>query len=499
MKETHIEKRGQGNIVRRFRALGGALDPFGEKKPIGGSAYALFENDIALLIDAGAYNQTDDDLDVQDEVLRSARDAERSATAGLLDDTPPSVRSSTSIAVPFGQLREAYLPDFQVLEGMKHIFVIVTHAHNDHAGLLPFLFRQFGPDRVTALMTLPTHAICSWLWPDALGIMRDKGRESLYSSRDIRTTNEKIVHVGFGENIDVGPFSFVLYPAGHILGAAGVLVTARNPDMTMFFSGDYSIKDQHTVLGAEFPRRSVDYLVTETTYAGKMGVPREHVESVMVDKMFETLSGGGNVLFPALSSRVPEIFSVLQKHEIDHKYPIYIDGAGSTLADIYTKFGAVHPAIREHFVDLGGDWRAARRTRVSIFATDTPTIVITPSGMLSGGRAIGYFKAWAGSDRNLIALTSYQGPCSTGSQLLSSKSGKSKRVKVDGKNIRVRARVDNFALSAHCDGDEILQTIQDFRPRMTFMVHGDEPGMDSIVSHRGDSAVKAFLGDDYVL
>lgn len=474
---------------RFFIAAGGALDPERRKPPIGGSAYIIIDelSRSALVVDCGAYHLSEEELDRLNDALVSF-DESQEYSMEVSGVRFPKFRSLISQPIPYDELDEEHIPNISLLKDMENIFCVATHGHHDHIGALPFLWRQYR-EKLHIFMTKPTFDICDWNWFDSLRIARREERQALFNRWDVNLMKKQIQCVNAGERVKAGPFTLDVFYAGHILGAIGVLVTMQNPRTTFFFSGDFSIKDQHTVRGAVFPDFHVDFLVTESTYAGKTSLPREQVESQLMADVRSKLEHGGKVLCPALATRVPELFAIFKRFGLADQYSLYIDGAGRELAELYSNHQAVDPSIMNHFIASSGD-------RNAIASSSTPLVVIAPSGMLAGGHAIRYLKAWAQDPRNLIALSSYQGPCSTGNRILVAPEGSTIRVD-KGEYMNLNARVRNYALSGHADGEEIMQTIDHFNPQTAFLVHGDEGGMESIVADYGPRAIKTALNTFY--
>lgn len=474
----------------QFIAFGGALDPKRERPPIGGSEYAFIDWDTrtALLIDCGAYHL-------------SAKERERQSRALLapalpLFDHEILGKQSFPIWSKMGAItrytEENDLPeissnDEEILHNMREIYVIASHGHADHIGALPYLKRRF-PD-VRIMMSKETLEIALWSWYDSFRVAASEKRQMPFDAIDVRKIQKSIEFVAPHESVTAGSFHVEFFPAGHILGALCMKIT--HGSLSVFVSGDISFKDQRTRQGATIPVGKVDYVVSESTYAGNVGISREEAERRMLAHVRHTLTEGGKVLFPALAvGRSSEIFSILEAQGITKDYGVYLDGSACRLAKIYASHGALSSSIAQHFVDS----LALRR---EILYSDRPLVVIAPSGMLSGGQAVRYTQAWAAYPRNLIALSSYQDPCSPGSRLLDIKRGE--KVYFYGKTLEFNAQVNNFTLSAHMDGSELVRMIEHFKPKKAFLVHGEESRIDSMIAKFGKSVEKTFVNKEYSL
>lgn len=474
----------------QFVAFGGAPDPKKERPPIGGSEYALIDWDskTALLVDCGAYNL-------------SARERGRQSRALLSPASPifdheilgrqrfpvwPKMGAITRYTEE-NDFSEVSLNDEETLRNMREIYVVASHGHADHIGALPYLKRRFPDARI--VMSRETLEIALWSWYDSFRVAASEKRQIPFDAIDVRRIQKSIKFVAPFESLAAGPFHVEFFPAGHILGALCMKIS--HGALSIFVSGDISFKNQRTMSGASLPQGSIDYVVSESTYAGNVGIPRDEAESQMLAHARHVLAGGGKVLFPALAvGRSSEVFSILEAHGITKEYDVYLDGSACRLAKIYASHGVLSPSVVHHFVDNTS-------LRQKIIHCDRPLVVIAPSGMLSGGRAVQYTHAWASDPRNLIAFSSYQDPCSPGHRLRDVRCGE--RVFFFGEMLDFNAQVGNYTLSAHMDGSELIQMIGRFSPKKTFLVHGEEARIDKVVAEFGGSVEKTFLNQVYSL
>lgn len=478
-----------------FIALGGAPDPKKEKPPIGGSAYALIYGDSALLVDCGAYPQLiEPEESKEDIVLEPEYEKVGQYKLPKLKDLS-FLRRYLERDDPFlrAELGAKSLPNYEALIGIKNLFVIATHGHFDHIGSLPLLTAML--PQAKAFMTEPTFAISSWAWKDSIRIARDRRVKPLFVSSDIDKLSEATAFVRPWEKVSLGPFEIIFIPSGHILGAVGVLARVPgNRQTSVLLSGDLTIQDQHTVPGARFDTRvlgEINNLVIESTYAGRIAGSPKFTEELLVCDVTRCLSSGGKALIAVPSiGKAQEVFEILRKAGVRG---IRIDGSAKAISKIYAEHQVIPPDVGKHFVFDDEE-------RASIIEGEKPVLVIAPSGMLSGGQAVRYAASFAGDPANLIGLSSYQDPCSPGHKLLSARSGQIFRFGKEQEGIRVelKARIKNYPLSGHLNGSEILDVMSRLSPSRTFLVHGDESGME-IVCNSVQGAEKAFLNERYSL
>ncbi|MEK7642916.1 MAG: MBL fold metallo-hydrolase [Patescibacteria group bacterium] len=471
-----------------FVPLGGALDPMGQKPPIGGSAYALRDRKSSTMIcvDFGAYQMPVEEQLRRAEEIMLIPDEPEFLDIGAGMRLPPTMpRLNNVISRPDENIFfEGYLPDMALFEECERTVVIVTHGHADHLGALPYLRRRF--PRTTIYMTRATYQLGEWSWKDAIKVARREGRQCLFDEFDVDALRRHVKIIKPGDRLEVGPFEIEIHHAGHIVGAISVLVTKPS---RVFFSGDICFHDQHTVGGATLPQLPVDFVVSEATYAGRIARSREELEGEFVQAIVECLEAGGKVLCPVLAiARSAEVWWILKKHGVVGQYPVLIDGAARHTGEVYITHGAAPPEMRNYFISSPSDRRR-------ITSGTHPLVAIAPSGMLSGGHAVQYAAALAGKRENLIALTSYQDPCSPGGMLLRVRRGET--VTFCGKRVQLSAAMQNFTLSAHMDAHGLGQMIEQLQPRETFLTHGSEENMDAAIAQHGGGVTKALLGAEY--
>lgn len=496
--------------MTEFIALGGAFDPQDERPGIGGSAYALIHERDVLLVDCGFYpnESTEDSLELNLE-------EEPAEEIPLLRRVVPKLdfaRFRRERAERALDRHHRRIPLLTLLDDreVQRIFVVITHAHGDHIGALPLLVQRCKAfeREITIFLSEPTKGLAEVWWRASLELFRDDP-EPLFNVYEKEETLKRCITLNMRTVVECGPFRLQLFPAGHILGASSLLVTLSSaPERSprVFFTGDLSFDEQHTVAGA--PRLThqdlgdVDYLVTECTKGGEgRGRDRLEQESILVADVVRCLRSGGRVLFGALAfGRAQEIFAILESHGIPEQWPVYFDGLAQNVARVYLRFSP------ECFTTLDSSWaispRMARqgaigRDRSRIFTSDEPCVVIAPAGMYSGGRAVEYASLFAPQAHNLIAITSYQNPCTPGFRLKKAKRGA--MLSLGGHDILLNAQVKEYHLSGHASGDDLAEMVSRIHPSGgTLLVHGDTTHMDAF-ARRVPGCEKAILGKSYQL
>lgn len=490
-----------------FVPLGGTVDRTGNRPGIGGSAYALIDKSTssAILVDCGAYPHRHASRERETEIALGVDDSETDAYMvvgeDIIPDMPDFSHDSLSgyIDVSLTDLSELNMPGFEPLAGIDKILVIVTHAHVDHIGALPSFVKVF--PSATVCMTQATLDISMWSWRDSLRIAAQDGHMLLYDENDIDELRDNIKIICNGGKMELGPFSATFFPAGHILGAIGVYVTPTSKTVRMpnvFFTGDSSVAPQHTIPSAQFPTKRVDILITDSTYGGERDrEERTIVENRIAEAVLQCLLNGGRVLCPVLTvGRSAELYATLYKYGIVDRFPVYIDGAARTMAEIYAEHGCAPPGMLDRFL-------VGKARRESINRSDDPHVMIVSGGMLNG-LAILHAAQYAPRAKDLILYSSYLAPCSHAAKMMRTRPGQrfvlwdasKKRVIL---NTTLRAQVMQYGYIAHLLHEETLEMVNQMRPSRTFTVHGDDQAMDALISDSPWHMEKAYLGERYKL
>ncbi len=366
--------------------------------------------------------------------------------------------------------------------------VIVSHAHLDHTGLLPYLYKMGykGP----VYMTAPTRDIAALLALDFIGVAYKQAVKPLFSSVDIKEMVKHSISLNYNEVTDVTPdIRITFYNAGHVLGSALTHINIGNGFHNFVYTGDYKYSKTRLLDPAvnRFPR--VESILTESTYGSKDDVlpPRKDVEEEFLKMIKETLANGGKVLLPELGLghsqetilRVEEWIRTGQLPEI----PMYVDGMVWDINAIHTAypdflsanirnmvFQDKNPFTSEIFKRVGSP-----HERKEVIEGG-PCIVLATSGMLTGGASVEYFKNFAINKNNLMILSCYQGPGSLGRRIQDGE--KNVEVEVEGgkQNIEVKMRVELLkGLSPHAGRNEILSFFNNMNPRPKRIIinHGE--------------------------
>ena len=378
--------------------------------------------------------------------------------------------------------------------------VALTHAHLDHCGYVPALYRKGFRGRV--LCTTGTRELAEIVlrdsahlqeedarWAGAHGTSKHRPPKPLYTTADVEGVLPLFETLPFGqEETLAGPVSVRLEPAGHILGSA--VVHLDDGTVRATFSGDLG-RGHHPLLGPPAPIGSTDVVVVESTYGDRAHPPQELQE--LAEKMRRCLAGGGNVLIPAFAIDRTEILlvhlgSLMAAGDLP-EVPVLVDSPMALRAlqvyrrllrdgtgDVRPETDLAHRLYPPTLQELPTPEDSARATH-----PDTPSIVISASGMASGGRVVHHLAAMLPDPRNLVLMSGYQAPGTRGADLL----GGAKAIKCLGDYVPVRAQVDKIGwLSVHADSDDVLEWLRtaEREPHACYVVHGEAEASAALAS-----------------
>lgn len=376
------------------------------------------------------------------------------------------------------------LPDFDLVKKIDGI--VVSHGHNDHIGAIPFFVKKFG--EVPLYMTASTKEIAAMQWKEGIKYC-SWGAGASYDIDDVvKCLGLAKREIRPHESFAVGKMNILPIPAGHILGAQSFVITL--PDgKRVFHSGDISFKDQYTISGADLGDLETDILVSESTCAGKATCSREDEEKRFLADIKAVTEKSGQVLLPAFSiGRATEIFEILRRSGfLVGEVPIGIDGAAVSNSKIYSRHAPekIDPYIKSFYLEKDSRRLAMLHHR--------PAIVIAPSGMLYGGRAMFYLREWLEVPENAIFFTGFQSCRSPGRKLLDTKHGdlfEFENEYEEEESRRKMCKVESYDFSAHASGDELLAMREKLKPKKTILTHGDKKGMlQMIKDHSGAESV----------
>ncbi len=367
--------------------------------------------------------------------------------------------------------------------------IILTHAHLDHSGLIPYLFKM--GYRGPLYMTAPTRDIAALLALDFIGVAYKQASAPLFSSVDVKEMVKHTICLNYNEVTDISQdIRITLYNAGHALGSSLVHINIGNGAHNLLYSGDF--KYARTKLldraVANFPR--LETMMIESTYGSKNDVlpPRREEEENMIRTIKETIDKKGKVLIPELGlGRAQETMLILEeamKNNQLPKVPIYIDGMIWDINGIHTAypdflnsnikseiFKDNNPFVSDIFQRVGSP---QERKKV---IEGGPCIVLATSGMLVGGASVEYFRHFAPIKNDKICFVCYQGVGSLGRQV--QEGVKLVPMTIEGKEEMVEINFEVISitgLTAHAGRNELIEFVNRCQPRPNKIIinHGEQ-------------------------
>lgn len=373
--------------------------------------------------------------------------------------------------------------------------VLLTHAHLDHSGYLPLLCRQGFTGRVHA--TAGTRDLCAILLPDSghiqeedaafanrHGFSKHSPAQPLYTKLDALNCQRQIHGEALHKTFSPLPgWRATFSNAGHILGAASLLLEVAG--RRILFSGDLGRPNDLMMNPPDAPPQA-DTVLIESTY-GDRNHPEEDILSELAQALQRVSARGGVAVVPVFAvgraqALLHAIAQLKAQGKVPHALPIFLD---SPMAVHTTALFERHP----HAHRLDAAQLEAMNSVATMVETPEaskalgkrhgPMVILSASGMATGGRVLHHLANYAGDHRNMIILTGFQSPGTRGATLASGKS----TVRIHGQNVAVRAEVVQLeSASAHADGNELIAWLRQMPtpPSQVYVVHGEREASDML-------------------
>jgi metallo-beta-lactamase family protein len=372
--------------------------------------------------------------------------------------------------------------------------VLLTHAHLDHSGYLPALVRQGFSGRI--LCTSATRELCGLLLPDSghlleqealrakrKGYSRHAEPRPLYTEEDARAALAQFDDRAFDSDVDLGDGVTARFlPAGHILGAAQIQLDVAGH--RLHFTGDLG-RDNDSLMRPPRPFAGADVLITESTYGNRSHDPVD-AEAELAPVVRRVVERGGVIIVPAFAvgraqGLMLHLARLRQRGEIP-PVPIYLNSPMAIDAtEIYHRHHDEHHVSRKDCVamyELAKFVNTADESR-ALNERHGPMLIISASGMLSGGRVLHHIEAFGADPRNMIMLAGYQAGGTRGAALLRG----TKSLRMFGREVMIGAEVVSMhSFSGHADADELLRWMGAAKsgPAMTYVTHGEPDAADAL-------------------
>jgi len=443
---------------------------------------------------------TDDDQWVRITTLGCCREVGRAAFILSTPETRILIdcgdKPGAEGEVPYLQAPEALAAGPESIDA-----VVLTHAHLDHSALIPILFK-YGYDG-PIYTTEPTRDLMGLLQLDYLDVAAKEGRTPPYDSRMVREALKHTIPIEFGDVTDIAPdVKLTLHNAGHILGSAVSHFHIGDGFYNVAFSGDIHYRDTRLLDGAvnDFPR--VETLVLESTYGGRNDyqTDQEDSERKLETVINEAHEKGGKILVPAFAvGRSQELMLVLEEAMREGRIPempVYLDGMIREATAIHAAYpdylrGSLrdrifhqddNPFLADQFQQVDGGDEMRRE-----ITDGEPCIVLTTSGMITGGPIMSWLRLLGGERENTLVFVGYQAEGTLGRQIQQGRDEISMNDTAGRNADRVALNmgvetVDGFSGHADRQGLETFVETMNPRPETILCVHGDETSTDQLSS-----------------
>ncbi len=446
----------------------------------------LFKNNYVRITGLGAFR----------EVGRSA----------ILLETKES-----KVILDFGANVSSYDPQkhFPKIEGIdidEIDAVVVTHAHLDHCGLVPWLYK-YGY-RGPVYVTHPTRDLMVLVQKDYIEVARKEGRIPPYSESDINSMLLRTFSLNYGEVTDIAPdIKLTFHNAGHILGSAMAHLHVGEGLFNIVYTGDFKYADTRLLdkANTQFPR--VEAVIMESTYGTQDQPPRPLAEKNLIEIVNKTLAKGGFVLIPVLAvGRAQEVLLLLIdaiKNKLikgkEGEVPIYLDGMVYEATAIHAAYPewlsrnlkerilkGENPFLADFVKKVESDITSGGVKREDVLKSE-PGIIISTSGMLTGGPAVEYFKKLAPDPKNSLVFVSYQASGTLGRRLKEGINRVELPVMEDGKQriVSIDVKMHVFSVegfSGHSSRTELINWLRHLTPKPKHVVlnHGEASRIDGL-------------------
>lgn len=395
-------------------------------------------------------------------------------------------------------------------------FVIITHAHLDHCGLLPKLVKHGFKGKI--YLTPQTAEIVKVILFDSAKLQ--ELRENLnqvdlpiiYNTADVENTIMQFELLPFNKAQNLtNDVSFKFIPAGHILGSANVYIEAG--DKSYLFSGDIGRQDQSIIKRfSDFDNKTVtpDYIIMESLYGGELHESRDENMKVLLENVNQTLKSSGKVIMPVFALHRAQEMLELLKYYFENKLVkpninVYLDSPMAiNITDIYNQFSSdfnsSHSILNKivHFDNNARfDFEQLKNVRKSKKSqrlnNNQSAIILAGSGMADGGRVVRHIQNSVEDSRNVIVFVGYQAEGTLGRKLIEGE----KSIVINNKTLQVNAKILYLrGFSAHADSNDLLAWLESFNLsnlKKVFLVHSDIDRAEKFANILNEKNIESYI------
>jgi len=387
--------------------------------------------------------------------------------------------------------------------------VLITHAHVDHIGRVPKLFRDGFAG--TVYSTAPTKDFSEFLLLDSEHLLsreaEKQGQPPLYDVDNVRKALENWKRVDYHKFIEVGPFRIEFYNAGHILGSAFIKIEAEGK--SIIFSGDLGNSPAPIIPETE-NMPAADYCLVESTYGNRLHESTDERRAELEDAIEDTVKKGGTLMIPAFAMERTQdllyhINALVEEGRIP-KIRVFVDSPlAIRLTEVYGKYKDYFDQEAKELIHSGDDILNFKGLTLTLTTEESkainevppPKVIIAGSGMSQGGRILHHEMRYLPDPNSMLLIVGYQTEGSLGRRLLS---GEAKQIRIMGTDVPVNAEVRSIqAYSAHADQKLLMKWVKGGEKHLkkVFVVQGDgEPSRVLAEKIKNDLGLEAEVPEE---
>jgi putative mRNA 3-end processing factor len=362
--------------------------------------------------------------------------------------------------------------------------VILGHAHLDHVGSVPMLYRKF---KIPIYATAATFDQADMLLKDSLKIARIKEFVKHFGESDIEKMKKNKVIVTYGQRIEANNFSMDVFDAGHIPGSAAPLLEIGGK--RILYVSDFNVNPTRLLNGAKINAKNVNVLILESTYSNRNHPDRKETERKFFEAVQGTIANGGVAVIPSFAiARSAEVLMILDSFKPD--FPIYLDGMCKGATEIalnYPELIRDSKALRKAVEDVKPIYSNDERRKIM----KEPCAIVTSSGLLDGGPSVYYIKYLYNEPESSIVFTGFLIPKTAARYLVDTG-----RFVTEGIDLKIKMGIHQYDFSAHSGRDNLFDFVQKINPENVLCIHGDNcERFATELRGRGFDAIAPKMGD----